>query len=194
MARLPQRLGANKKAKAALKPKEPTPESVADSASSEEDADIPFGEDEDASDAEGDDESGDDDEDEGVDEVGMKRLMTALGEDGLDDFELAQLGSLRGDEDEGGEGGEDESNNEDSVSEEEKGEEGVGALSDEPSEDGDDFEDDDGAASESLAGEEEEDAVALDDVDSVDEDAVPRQKIEIDNTVRALCLFYSHSE
>ena len=45
-----------------------------------------------------DEQSGDDDS--GVDEEGMKKLMKALGDDGLDDYEQAQLIALMGDEEE----------------------------------------------------------------------------------------------
>src|SRR6266550_2418727 len=43
------------------------------------------------------DESGSEvEDDEGIDEAGLERLTNALGEDGLDDFDRAQLVSLRG--------------------------------------------------------------------------------------------------
>lgn len=105
------------------------PENIPVVESSEEDED------------EDEDEEGSDDG--GVDGEGMERLMKVLGEDGIDEFERAQLQILGGEEDE-------------------------------------EWETDAG---------EEEGEIALDDVDdSVDEDAVPRQKIEIDNKVRDLQL------
>ncbi|KXN82798.1 putative rRNA-processing protein ebp2 [Leucoagaricus sp. SymC.cos] len=84
-------------------------------------------------------------EDEGVDEEGMERLMKLLGEDGLDDFDRAQLQA--------------------SDSDEEKEDE-----DEKVAEEAEDSEDDEG-----------EDAVPLDEVESVDEDAVPQQKLEVDN-------------
>ena len=96
-----------------------------------------------------------------VDDEGMEKLMKALGEDGLNEFDLAQLHTLAGD-DEGDEGSSDES---------EDGEQGGEEVVDGGDSDGED--------------------IALDDedVDSVDEDAVPRRKIAIDNTVRPIhCL------
>lgn len=91
-----------------------------------------------------------------VDEAGMKRLIEALGEDGLDEFDQAQLIAL-----EGGKSGESEDEDQSASGENEN--------------------EDDGASENDEL--EEEELVALDEVDSVDEDAVPRQKIEIDNKV-----------
>jgi rRNA-processing protein EBP2 len=111
---------------------------------------VPVGE---ASEGEGMEVRSEDEED--VDEEGLQRLMDALGEDGLGDFERAQLHALGGlseAEDEEGSGSEEEEL--DAEEEEEEEEE-----------------------------EEKEEELALDEVDSVDEDAVPRQKIEIDNKV-----------
>jgi rRNA-processing protein EBP2 len=89
-------------------------------------------------------------------EEGLEKLMKALGEDGLNEFDLAQLQTLTGTaaSDEEGDDEEDEG------SSEETGDEEQG----------------------SSGGEE----IALDDedVDSVDEDAVPRRKIAMDNKVR----------
>jgi hypothetical protein len=184
MARLPQRLGASKKTKALPKPKAPTPEPVIDAASSDDDADadIPL---------EGDSDL-DSDSDSGVDEAGMKRLMTALGDDGLDEFELAQLGGLQGESDDEESGDKDaETEDGEALSGSEDDEKADGALSDESEDDeeyDDELEGDDGAAglrAVALNDNEgdDDDAVALDDAESVDDDAVPRQKIEIDNTV-----------
>src|SRR6267154_521614 len=82
----------------------------------------------------------DDDENSGVDDEGLEKLLKALGEDGLDKFDLAQLHMLSG------------------------------AAAGDESED------------------EESEEIALDDddVDSVDQDAIPRRKVQVDNKV---CLF-----
>jgi rRNA-processing protein EBP2 len=126
------------------------------------------------------DEDGDEDDD-GVDEEGMARLMELLGDDGLDEFGQAQLDALaREDDDDDGSsneveasgdakerGAEDEDVESDALSSEESGES--------------DHDDDQGVEEEEGDGEE---VIPLDEVDFVDEDAVPRQKIEIDNKVR----------
>jgi rRNA-processing protein EBP2 len=110
-------------------------------------------------------ETDNDDEGSAVDEGGLEKLMKALGGDGLDEFDLAQLRMLSGSaerEEGSGEGGEEDS------SDGEEDDEDTKSVSDE----------------EHAIGEEE--AIALDDeeVHSVDEDAVPRRKIEVDNKVR----------
>ncbi len=100
------------------------------------------------------------DQDSGVDEEGLENLVRALGEDGLDEFGLAQLRMLAG-----------------SPVEEEESDE----------EDDDDADPTTQSEDEEQAGEEEADEeIALDDedVDSVDEDAIPRRKIQVDNEVR----------
>jgi hypothetical protein len=86
----------------------------------------------------------------------------------------------------GGEAGDDNEEDEDTSDEEftldknaEDGASDSGSASD--SDVGEDEDEDEGDFED---GEGEEQDVALDDVESVDEDAVPRQKIEIDNTVR----------
>jgi rRNA-processing protein EBP2 len=106
-----------------------------------------------------DSDSNESDEDSGVDEEGLQNLVRALGEDGLDEFDLAQLRMLTGSP----------------IGEEE--------------ESGDDDDADVTTESEDvdqLNEEEEEEGIALDDedVDSVDEDAVPRRKVEVDNKAR----------
>lgn len=139
-----------------------------------------------------DEEEDEDDETGGVDEPGMKRLMELLGDDALDEFDAAQLDALKGD-DSGDEEGS-ESGSEDGSEEEEQ----EGPLSDEDSEE-DEEQDEDGDVA--MQGEDGEDIVALDDVSSVDEDAVPRQKVVIDNKVRpprilstfSNCRTYIHS-
>jgi rRNA-processing protein EBP2 len=103
-----------------------------------------------------------DDENSGVDEEGLEKLMNALGEDGLDEYDLAQLRMLTGS--------------------------AAGEERDEEEHDSDGEEDDVEAASASEEEEEksgEEDEIALDDEDvgSVDQDVIPRRKVEVDNKV-----------
>jgi len=108
------------------------------------------------------DENGEgDSEDGGVDQVGMERLMELLGEDGLDDFDRAQLESFAEDD-------EDEEDLEDGA-EDEKEEE----LSDRE-EEKDDTEEEEV---------ESDNDVPFDEAESIDQDAVPKQKLEIDNQV-----------
>jgi hypothetical protein len=98
------------------------------------------------------------DQDSGVvDEEGLQNLVRALGEDGLNEFDLTQLRMLAG-----------------SPVDEESGEDD-NAHSTNESED-----------IEQADAEEEEEGIALDDedVDSVDEDAIPRRKVQVDNKVR----------
>jgi len=99
------------------------------------------------------------DQDSGVDEEGLQNLVRALGEDGLDEFDLTQLRMLAG-----------------SPVDEESGEDD-GA---DPTNESEDIEQADGEEAE------EEEGIALDDedVDSVDEDAIPRRKVQVDNKVR----------
>jgi rRNA-processing protein EBP2 len=101
------------------------------------------------------------DSSETVDDEGMEKLMKALGEDGLNEFDLEQLHTLTGTAAGDEEGEEDEGSSDETEDGEQGGEEEEGSNS---------------------SGED----IALDDedVDSVDEDAVPRRKIAIDNTVR----------
>jgi rRNA-processing protein EBP2 len=123
-------------------------------------------------------------DDEGVDEEGMERLMKALGQDGLDEYEQAQLQMLTGEGDEGWETDEAASEGEVSDSGEFDGEEDGEHGSDEEVEDSNDKKVIGGPRNDEDK-EEEESNVALDDVEgSVDEDVVPRQKIEVDNKVR----------
>jgi hypothetical protein len=116
-------------------------------------------------------EESEDDENSGVDEEGLEKLMNALGEDGLDEFDLAQLrmltGSAAGEEDDG------EAEERSSDDEEDDADATNASTDEEEKEEG------------KSKGEEE---IALDDedVDSVDEDAIPRRKVEIDNKVRLL--------
>lgn len=122
----------------------------------------------------------DESDDEGVDEEGMERLMKALGTDALDEFEQAHLQALAGEDDEEWE-----------TDEEMDGKAGEGAEEDaeqdEENGSGEDLEGSKAIEGPSDDEEEQEGDIALDDVDgSVDEDAVPQQKIEIDNKVRGL--------
>jgi rRNA-processing protein EBP2 len=100
----------------------------------------------------------DDDEDSGVDEQGLEKLMNALGEDGLDEFDLAQLRTLTGS----------------AAGEEESGEEDDGSS---------DGEENDAEQVEEEGGSSEGEDIALDDedVDSVDQDAIPQRKVQVDN-------------
>lgn len=120
-----------------------------------------------------------DSEDEGVDEEGMERLMKLLGEDGLDDFDRAQLEGLVGDyEGEAEEDSEDEAGEEsEKVSDEEGNDESISDenLANGDKQDAEEYGDDD-------------DAIPVDEVDEIDADQVPRQKLEIDNQVRILRL------
>ncbi|RXW24093.1 hypothetical protein EST38_g1764 [Candolleomyces aberdarensis] len=147
-----------------------------------------------ANDSEEDDE--DEEDDDGVDEEGMERLLKALGEDGLDDFDKAQIMALNGtdsdeeersgeegseDEGVGDEGASDDEEEDQSASEEEEDEEENAAkaakskMAPQAADDGD---------------EEDDEAIPLDEADdSVDEDAVPRRKVEIDNKVRNIYFF-----
>ena len=109
----------------------------------------------------------DDDENSGVDDEGLEKLMKALGEDGLDEFDLAQLRMLSGPA--AGEEADDDTDAESVPGGEEPG-------------DGEQEQE-----QEQLLQEEgEEIALDDDDVDSVDQDAIPRRKVQVDNKV---CLF-----
>ncbi|KAF8628652.1 hypothetical protein AX15_003784 [Amanita polypyramis BW_CC] len=151
---------------------------------------------------EGEDEE--DEEDDDVDQEGMERLMNALGEDALDDFDRAHLIALHGGSDEDERDGEKESDEEGQAgSDDGEGaeieDEGQSGSGEEESEDGGE----DGEAGK-VEGEEDgeekrqtgqkadedededededdEEGIALDEVESMDEDVVPRQKVEIDN-------------
>lgn len=106
-----------------------------------------------------------DSDDSEMDEVGMARLINALGEEGLNEYDQAQLLALERD------GNFSEDGDEASESEAEGADE------------------QENISGQVLEEDSPEDLVALDEVDSVDEDAVPRQKIEIDNKVSLDCLF-----
>ncbi|KAF7791505.1 hypothetical protein EIP86_002521 [Pleurotus ostreatoroseus] len=146
---------------------------------------------------EGDDDSeedGSEDEDEDsevdVDEEGMTRLMKLLGEDGLDDVARSELEALVADEEISDEEDGDEEDGEEEDGEEEDDEEADEEADEESEEEEEEAE---ASSSKNVAKssvavnhedeEDEEDAVLLEDADSIDEDAVPRQKIEIDNKI-----------
>ncbi|KAI0667712.1 eukaryotic rRNA processing protein EBP2-domain-containing protein [Trametes maxima] len=107
----------------------------------------------------------------------MEKLMLALGEDGLDDFDREQLRALTGDEDEASEGDEDE----DSVDEAAEAEAEGSGIGEQDSEDEEDEE-----AAQEGDGQSEDEAIPVDelsDEEVLDEDAMPRQKVEIDNKI-----------
>ena len=124
----------------------------------------------------GSEDESDSEDDEGVDDKGMERLMKLLGEDGLDDFARAELGALTADDEADGE--EDESKSE----------------ADEKTEDEDEDEDEDVNIAEQeihhsrsldgeVNGQEVEREINLEDAESVDDDVILKQKVEIDNKV-----------
>ncbi|KAL5531181.1 hypothetical protein ACEPAG_4057 [Sanghuangporus baumii] len=127
-------------------------------------------EDEGLSDSGEDNDENDDDDDDGVDEEGMKKLMKALGEDGLDDVGRLQLEALQVEDDSEKEEGDDSEEQEESASESEKEDRKANISRLEHQEEEDE-------------GEDEDKDVALEDAESVDEDAVPRQKIITDNKI-----------
>ncbi|KAI0657247.1 eukaryotic rRNA processing protein EBP2-domain-containing protein [Cubamyces menziesii] len=101
----------------------------------------------------------------------MEKLMNALGEDGLDDFDREQLRALTGDEDE-------------------ESQEGSEGEEDEEAESGEDTDaeeqEDDEEADEKEQAEGDEPLIPVDelsDEEALDEDAMPRQKVEIDNKI-----------
>ncbi len=119
----------------------------------------------------------------GVNEEGLDRLMNALGDDALDDFDLAQLDDGESDDSEAMGGSEDGESDEEGMEAEDDSENDEEDLDSDAEEEEDDLDPDD------------DEAIALDDVESVDNDAVPRQKLEIDNHVCAhlfICLVCSY--
>jgi len=110
----------------------------------------------------------DEEEDSGIDEEGLEKLMKALGEDGLDEFDLAQLRMLSGTAapDEEGSSEDEERSEEDDADEKILSEDAEPMEGDEMSE-----------ADEEIALDDE-------DVESVDQDAIPRRKVQVDNKVR----------
>lgn len=101
-----------------------------------------------------------------VDEEGMNRLIELLGDDGLDDFAQYQLGLVS----QAGDGDEDEGTD---IEDQEDGEEQV---------EDDDASEEEGEEPGAAILEALED-VNLEDVSSIDDDTVPRQKLIINNAV-----------
>ncbi|KAF8073955.1 eukaryotic rRNA processing protein EBP2-domain-containing protein [Lyophyllum atratum] len=113
----------------------------------------------------------------------MARLMKALGDDGLDDFDRAQLNVALGDEEDWSTDEEGDEGEEQDVSDAD-GEVSQGGSEDEQEGDVEDDEDEEEAEEGGEGEDEEQDPdVLLEDVDFVDDDAVPRQKIEIDDKI-----------
>jgi len=111
-------------------------------------------------------EDSEDSGDDGVDEEGMARLMEVLGEDGLDELGKVQLEALVGES-----GSEEEEESEAGSGDQEvDGIDEIGELSDESNEE--DNDEDEGHSE-----------MAIDEAPSVDEDAIPHQKLEVDNEV-----------
>jgi hypothetical protein len=138
----------------------------------------------------------DDDESEDIDEAGMQRLMKHFQGEELDDIAKYQLGALGEEEDEEDEEIQDEDGDSNAISEDEEENEDEEDDEDEEVEEDDDDEEEDtlkpqksstsnaqlnGTAITNLIEEVEE--VDLEDASSVDEDAVVRQKIVINNKV-----------
>ena len=129
-----------------------------------------------------DSEEEEEDDDDDVDEAGMKRIMELLGDDGLDEFAQYQLGVLaeRGSGEEGDEIGSEEGESdeqEDSGSENEATDRPINT-----SEEGErvaDDEDEDIAVTQNALDAE----VDVEYLSEVDEDAIPRQRLEYLNEV-----------
>ncbi|PBK65813.1 Ebp2-domain-containing protein [Armillaria solidipes] len=105
----------------------------------------------------------------------MERLIKALGDEGLDGFDQAQLGALGGDDESDSDGEDENGSDEEDVEGLDQENDSEEDEEEEQEADEDDVEDDEGDG--------EEDDIALEDVEDVDDDVVPRQKIEIDNHV-----------
>ncbi|EJC99019.1 Ebp2-domain-containing protein [Fomitiporia mediterranea MF3/22] len=148
----------------------------------EQEEDEETGSEEESEDEEGDD-NDDDDDDDGVDEGGMKKLMKALGEDGLDDVGRMQLDALEGEDEDGEDDDEDSEIDEGDEDGDMQIQELVEADSDEESESDDEEGSVHGEAELDEDDDDDDDEVALEDAESVDEDAVPRQKIITNNKV-----------
>lgn len=124
-------------------------------------------------------EEDDDEENDGVTEEGIARLMKALGNDGLDDFGRAQLNALEDDgegdeEDEESVGSNEEDENEDVEMEAEENPKSKPEQVTQPTDGGESEDDDDDG-----------DVIALDEAEDIelDEDAVPRRKLVINNKI-----------
>ncbi|OBZ69028.1 putative rRNA-processing protein ebp2 [Grifola frondosa] len=117
------------------------------------------------------DEEEDEDEEDDVDEAGMAKLMEALGEDGLHDFARQELLALAGSDDE-------DVDEDDESGEEDAEENDVGGGEADSDTEGQ------GKTQEQTHGTEHTVPVdELSDAEVVDEDSVPRQKVEIDNKI-----------
>ncbi|KAH8825302.1 eukaryotic rRNA processing [Flagelloscypha sp. PMI_526] len=116
-------------------------------------------------------------EDDDIDSEGYKRLITALGDDGLDEYDQAQLNMLLGDE-QGGDGSEDSESESESDQEKSNATRANGTSHTSIQ---DENEDED--VDEDLEDEDLEEDIPLDSLEHgvLDEDFVPRQKVEIDN-------------
>ena len=122
----------------------------------------------------------DDSEDGDVDEEGMERLMKALGDNGLDEFDQALLGSLQN-----------TYSDDDEEEEEEQGNQSSGLSADSDDEAGSSV---DGKAQESQNERGDLEAESADEEDGTDEDeflsintgggVFPKEKVVIDNKVR----------
>lgn len=116
-----------------------------------------------------------------IDDAGMKRIIELLGDDGLDEFAQYQLEVL------GEQGSEDEDNETESDEDYSDVQEDTGSeneATDEPTREGKDIgddEDEDIDVTEDML----DDAVDVEDLSEFDEDAVPRQRLEYMNVVRA---------
>ncbi|KIK83563.1 hypothetical protein PAXRUDRAFT_832049 [Paxillus rubicundulus Ve08.2h10] len=126
-------------------------------------------------------------ESEGVDSTGMEKLLKLLGEDGLNEFDQDQLRSLGGEDEDEGDASDDEVGSEgESILEEEEIISGEsGSESDDEAESSEQGESDEEGGEEGGSQEDEEDKeVALDNIEEgvLDEDAIPKRKIEVDNT------------
>ncbi|GAW01069.1 Ebp2-domain-containing protein [Lentinula edodes] len=111
------------------------------------------------------DESEGSEDDGGIDDEGIERLMKALGDDGLDEFEQAQLEAALGDpEDESEEEDGEDANTEEENSDQDEEVEEV---------------ENDGTE----GGEEDDQFIQLEDVEAIVDDAVPFQKVEINNEI-----------
>ncbi|RPD62599.1 eukaryotic rRNA processing [Lentinus tigrinus ALCF2SS1-7] len=107
----------------------------------------------------------------------MAKLMKALGEDGLDELAQEQLRALEDSEEEGSDEDEDDEEVGEASGDEDEG------VEDADEAEGSDEEEADPAA---QAGPSEEVAIPMDelsDEEMLDEDAMPRQKVEIDNKI-----------
>ena len=173
---LVKKTGSERKSKPAEKKKTLTPPEPVDVSSSD--------------DAEGweDEESGDesesDKEDDGVDEAGFEKLVRALGDDALNEYDQAHLVALAGDGEDDEDAEEDEELGE--VSGSEEGGEEVSEDGDE-AEEGDSGSDPEGGDAEGGEPSGDEDVLALDELEDVElhPDAVPRRGVKvIDNKVR----------